>query len=349
MKHYTFEGLRCIFMLAIFCGHLEVYKIPFFQGIGAALGGNLAVTFFFILAGYVAELSFIRKPEQASSYLSWIGKKIWRFYPLHIVTMLCALPFLFLNPTHDTFNLVKIITANVLLIKSLIPSSDYYFSLNGVSWFLCTWLLLTAVSPCLHTFIKDKHKYALLLFVLIRIIISTLAYYIDLLPWFTYISPWFRIFDYLIGMLIAKRYIENNDLPLLKKTWISTLLEIFCILLPIIQIQFCIIKLEIVNFAIALGIFLTFLQEKGMVSKTIRYNYIARLGGYTYIFSLLHQLVIEYVYIAHTRFFPHKTIAIVASLIISVTGTYIIHKILTFLNNYSKKHEDSTSHLSRLP
>ena len=122
--------------------------------------------------------------------------------------------------------LITCFVTNIFLVQSLSPDEEMYFFLNGVAWYLSTSMFLYMAFPFI---IERIRKYentrqawhyiaaAFLAQILAIYLVRTLAgrllsgFYISgdgFFKWFAYISPFSRIFDYIIGCNLA--YVFRN-------------------------------------------------------------------------------------------------------------------------------------------
>ena len=103
--------------------------------------GDRGVEFFFLISGLLIGIKYYDSDKmktlgQTAKYAVEKGKKI---YPLYFLTIVPMLVFLFKNwRAHEigTVKFASIIGTNLLYLQSWIPSEDYYWALNGVTWFL---------------------------------------------------------------------------------------------------------------------------------------------------------------------------------------------------------------------
>lgn len=129
----SLQGLRLAAFLCIFVNH----------SLGGVGFGALGVSLFFVLSGFVMSFSYLeRGKELPCSFLrnlSFSFKKIRYLYLLHILILFCGL---FLSVIRSGFSPDKehffCYAANLLLLQAWIPKARYYFSLNGVAWYLST-------------------------------------------------------------------------------------------------------------------------------------------------------------------------------------------------------------------
>jgi len=124
-------GLRFIAALAVFVHHITGRF-----GIAEVKGpmGNLAVSFFFVLSGFI--LTYVYHDR-----LKWGGvRKFYftrwaRIWPLHMVCLALLLGFAYnLRVFDQEPERWSMLVANVFLVQSWVPDTGYVFSFNGVSW-----------------------------------------------------------------------------------------------------------------------------------------------------------------------------------------------------------------------
>lgn len=200
----SLQSLRFVFCIMIFLHHYTVDGESLFYA-----GGVCGVSFFMILSGFVMSAGYSEKVACPSfTRTRFFIKRLIRLYPLHL---LCLLGFLFLHfSTLSVMGYLKLIP-NVLLLQSWIPVKGVYFSGNAVSWCLSDMLFFYAMFPVLSRGLNRlEHK---------KIYwrgISLLLLYCSIMLWLPeaychqllYISPAFRLIDFLIGMLVYKVYNE---------------------------------------------------------------------------------------------------------------------------------------------
>lgn len=97
------------------------------------------------------------------SCVSFSLKRIAKLYPLHIITMLFAVP-LAIQILMESFSkkalvyFIEQLGLNITLTQSWIARSGIYFSLNGVAWYLSASLFIYMFFPIIHSLIKKCNK-----------------------------------------------------------------------------------------------------------------------------------------------------------------------------------------------
>lgn len=360
-RNDTLQVLRALAFLGIFTCH---------SGIAAfSAGGAWGVSVFLILSGFLMFCSYSetnRVKEYGIAYSIRFGiGKIKKLYPLHIVTLLLALPFLvyeyrgyigigkILNPTLK-------IAANVTLMQSWVPTSGVYFSLNAVSWYLSTALFLYIMFPViLHIMGKYTNRRTGIIMILCTFAAQAAMDYIfyrvqmyllhndKLIHWFTYIFPLSRLGDFFIGCnlgYVYKNAKESKNPP----TTVSTLLEIGII--GIIMIQWLIYVLVVTIPAKAdpstnpdkwwsLTVFWTlsscaliylFAKHDGKISQFLTSRPLVFVGNLSANAFLIHQIVYRYVGVIERRVFDSNGsgyIELFVCFLITMVSSYLWDKI----------------------
>lgn len=298
----SLQSLRFIFAIIIFFHHYVVNGVGLFYA-----GGACGVSFFIILSGFVMFAGYgnrVLKPEFNEK--KFMLTRLIRLYPLHF---LCLLGFLCLHIVHlsSIRNILNLIP-NVFLLQSWIPIYEVYFSGNAVSWCLADMMFFYAMFPLLakllnHSGLKKMCLWFLPLFVIyfLAMILLPDEYCHQLL----YISPAFRLMDFLIGMLMYKVYYElenkgwRNKLIALSYTKKSSI-ELFLVLFLIIVIT-TVPYLESRYYYAALWwiimpeliLYFAFVDKSGgVISSFLKSRWIVALGEISFSLYMIHYQAI---------------------------------------------------------
>lgn len=295
-------SLRFVFAFMVFSGHLgglflnynERFLIDTNARYLSMSEGYLGVSFFFILSGFILSYkykeSFVTK---AITFKKFILSRIFRIYPLHLLTFVFTFYLTYYNNVDDVFFWIKSVT-NLLLIQSFIPAKDYFFSFNGVSWSISNELFFYLLFPLLIALFSKYKKYVFFILVLPLAIIvfrpST-----DVNHWAYYINPFFRIFDFFLGIVLYDLYAKYGDRNVFKKN--ATMLEIGAIVLFFI---FYVLRVHVSQdfrwslyywIPMASLIFIFGLQG-GRLSKLLSNQICIWLGEISFAFYMIHQLLL---------------------------------------------------------
>lgn len=192
----SLTSLRGIFILFIFLHHcLDLYPG----------GGSMAVAFFFVLGGFSMTLGYKDKVLQPSfSYKQFLTRRCIKFYPLHWICLLLAVPLAL-----RSFRWIKIpvFFINAGLLQTLIPLKWVYLSYNSVSWYLADTLIFALFFPLLFRYIiKPTAKGRLYVTIVISVLYIVLGV---LIPsgwrhYVFYICPFVRLSDFIFGILLMR-------------------------------------------------------------------------------------------------------------------------------------------------
>lgn len=227
----SLTSLRGVFILFIFFHHcMNIYPG----------GGSMAVTFFFVLGGFSLTLGYkdrVLNPE--FSYKQFITKRCIKFYPLHWLCLIAALPLVGLP---ITLKQGGVLLSNAALMQTLLPMKGWFFSYNAVSWYLADTLIFAVLFPPLVKWIlkaspKGRMGIAFLfavIYIAVAVLIPTEWYHCVL-----YISPYMRLTDFVFGIYLALGYLKiksgNYELKMLKQGTLSFLIIIGLIALLVVE------------------------------------------------------------------------------------------------------------------
>ncbi|ERI94323.1 acyltransferase [Clostridiales bacterium oral taxon 876 str. F0540] len=303
-------SLRFFAIFLVFLSHLGFIRaVPAYRYIFDNIfdEGYLGVTFFFMLSGFVISYNYLRKFKIINSKYNknFILKRIAHIYPLHFITFFISLPLYIKDVLVNPIKNMIIALLNLLLLQSLVPKMSVYFSFNSVSWNLSVFMLLYLVTPILLNSINrflDNYSYRLLPIVMIVIYFIAfivIYFYKDSSAnhWLFYISPFFRIIDYTIGLLLGSLFIFIKDVRL--KSLAFSLLE------PAVLILFIIVfvyhknihqtyRYGVYYMPIMAIIIFVFAFQRGFISKLLSTSILVALGNISFSFYMIHQLIIKY-------------------------------------------------------
>lgn len=288
------NSLRFFFMCMVFLHHMGYYP----------QGGVLGVDFFFILSGFVITLGYkdklLNKEVSCSRFYS---KRLIRLFPLHWLCFIAAFILEIIMGKSPCSSISRIIT-NVSLTQSWIPSSDYYWSFNGVSWYLSDTLFFIIAYPLLIRitvwFQKTSGRFVLLICALLLIpsLLFVLSPYEK--PFYLfYIFPPLRLVDFMLGICSAFLYISLKE----QKTWINKYriglkICLYACVPILILISIIIPKQDIVFslfFSPLLCILIVLASIKPVGGNTLfSWTPFVLLGGYSFEFYMVHQICIKF-------------------------------------------------------
>lgn len=280
--------LRLALMAMVFCCHIGIYS----------QGGTIAVMYFFVLSGFCAYLGYCNKVDDPNfSFRAYLRKKYVRIYPQH---WFCTILIIILLLIQRNIIDIPALVANTLLVQSWVPLSDYYFSFNGVSWFISDLCFFVLISPILVRMIKKATENSIKIISVSLFLVYILLYIY--VPkgnqfYFTVIFPITRLIDYTLGMALCRFFlwfkeknphIDNNlffiaPFAFLVSVAISLFVPSINRLTPIYLIP------------ISTTIFFLCTPNKDFLGKYRITHMLFNLSKYTLAFYLVHQVVLKYV------------------------------------------------------
>ena len=190
----NFQGLRLLLLLGIAFMHIQM---PIFGQ------GNLLCTFFFILSGFLY--------VQPSDLKVYYKKKFIKIFPFY---WLCIILYFILLHRSVNWNIIP----HLFLVHSIVPSpvnEAYFFKYIGVAWFLSSLLFCYVVSPFLGPVMKRIKGNLNVVFIAVLVLAMVLFRSSKIIPidyrvWFFYISPFWRLLEYILGIAL-KNLLENSE------------------------------------------------------------------------------------------------------------------------------------------
>lgn len=314
-KIKSLQAIRGLAFLGIFLKHTG---ITIFCSLG-----DWGVSIFFILSGFLMTVRYINS-DLCSGGLKYGYFKVKKLLPLYYVMMIVSIPY-FLSELYkndsSVFEGILQFISNALLIQAWIPDESFYFSLNGISWFLSVMFFLYSVFPYILNKIRKitdiKKTYFMIIFiyavqVLVAFTFNQVEIIHKILPdfhtWFSYILPLYRLGDFMIGCILGFIFLNRDVKEDIVNGTIQELISIIYILVLIIiqTILFSTGALEkltymqswwinTIYFEISSVFFIyIFASERGVISLGLRKSFLVMLGNISSITYLIHLDCIKY-------------------------------------------------------
>lgn len=290
----SLQSLRFVFAVMIFLHHFPVNGKGLFEA-----GGACGVSFFIILSGFVMSYGYYKKAcDIHFSYKDYMLKRVIRLYPLHL---LCLFSFVLLNFKSISLGTFISLIPNILLVQSWIPVKSVYFSGNAVSWCLSDMLFFYAIFPFLVRWIFLRKNNVVYIFILLLVLNWLFSWLIPdrYAHPLIYISPLFRVLDFVCGILIYVFYDEKKDSfdkyfsqVYVNFVWLFLVLFFFLgvvfILYPLIPAKY--VYSFVFVLPVSLFIFINVNVSKvGFLNNPVIYN----MGKVSFSFYMIHVLVIQ--------------------------------------------------------
>ena len=298
----------------------------------------MGVACFFVLSGFCYALGYGRKVQSSDfSYRDFIKSRFVKFYPLHWITLLIAIP-ISLSAGLGWKN-GAIMGVNALLLQSWFPLSTVYYSFNGVSWFLSDMVFLVVVFPFLFRLL-DCGTRRWLFILPIAVVYAALCILtpVDFRNTILYVNPLVRLCDFIVGILSGMWYLrlkESRGVEVSVQHHRALLRAVSLISFLVLLAMSILIPGQTTLMAwifwpaAAVMLISISLNPGGLLSTPL----LQRLGQVSFPFYMIHQLVIRYSSLISYKFDLHPSLAIslsvslILSLLLSdLTNHYILKK-----------------------
>lgn len=346
-KINSFVGLKTIAMLLIFYWHSPLKNTHL--DIGAR-----ACELFFIMSGFLVAFNFRKKnigatwKESAKYFL----KKFSQMWPLHILTLL----LLIICTKYSLAYGQSILTVICGVTLTQAWTTNNYFLLNGVAWFLSALLFCYFMAPVLNKFTKNKRT-AAITFVLVALIRIGLEITQTKFPGlFTSINfhtfPVVRCMEFFLGMLMIPFYEtlkEKTSKKSTKRFFLFSLIEILLVSTYIASIFIFNKTLNRGEFVLisCLPIFVLAL-DSGIISKLLSIKPFQWFASIQFEFYILHQVAFTLLSKTPLRDMPNIPFTICVFLIICLVA-FLYNKFLAKkLTNLTQKAINKTFHFLKI-
>lgn len=270
--------------------------------------GYAGVSFFFVLSGFLLTYHYrgyfnhLTRERVSSFYLARFAK----IYPVHVLMFVALLPTIMIVFHVKFTQLVIPAVTNLLLLQSFIPSRNYYFSINSVSWslsdevfFYLLMPMLLALLAKLRSVFSVRRLLVLLLisWILMSIVLSSQHGTMD--EWALYVFPPIRLFDFITGVLLCELSVLLGTARWSLVRW--SLFEFGTMLLVVTTIEVSPWLPESLRFSAlympAWGLLiLIFSRQMGIFSTIFSHRTLEFLGQTSFSFYMIHYIVIKLFY-----------------------------------------------------
>ena len=212
----SLQGLRAVAFLSVVLSHC-----------GAPWLGPWAISVFVALSGFLMTCNYYDRPRTAPglrSAMVFSLQKIRKLYPLHLIMMAAALLLvlkgLLVQPSaRGVLSCAAQLVVSIFLLQTWIPSSRFWFCLNGVAWYLSVQAFLYAIFPWLLAVLKKTDTRRLRC---IAAAIFCAQCFFSLAIWkaglsgkavfyLTYLCPLFRAGDFAISCCMGCLYHSRKE------------------------------------------------------------------------------------------------------------------------------------------
>jgi len=195
-------------------------------------GGDLGVSFFFVLSGFVLTWS-VRPGYRPGRF--WWGR-LARVYPAHLVALVPAVVGLVLTARLPDI-WPRLLAFSAPLVQAWHPSDVYYLGINPVTWSLSCEMAFYLAFPLLYAGLRRLGTTALRVgAVALPTAVWLMPLVADLLVaaehrrWFVYIFPPVRMLEFLLGIVLAllvrRGAWRGPGLPVATALWVANYLAV---------------------------------------------------------------------------------------------------------------------------
>ncbi len=303
--------------------HHSFEKFHFGAGFNLYLPTYQAVSFFFVLSGFILTYVY-RGFDSRQSIRRFFVARFARIWPLHCFNFVLILILLKERFGHMAYangfqlSFLKKAVANLLLIQAWIPDSASFWSFNAVSWSISNELAFYLLFPVLVSKIEQTWKIKLLFTFGLSIGVVFLCDFFKLPggpsnAWGSFgivcINPIVRVFEFMVGIATAHLFLTHSSRYNPGKTT-ATIIEVFAVMVVLMgmganqYLQSC---FELVfhepgrlwvdngsSIFLLFG-FLIFIMacEKGALSQFLSARVFVFLGEISFAMYLLHQILLR--------------------------------------------------------
>ena len=199
--------------------------------------GAIAMTAFFMLSGYSLHLSSSRRDlTKAGEIKQFYIKRLITILPLYYFVALTSV-ILDLSFGRDTLEQVAVLFPVELFATQSSFTTLFYHSHNGGTWFISCLLICYLVYPFIQSLFQQlslrSKVISLLLLSAILFYAPFIQHYFHLNSVSVYTSPFYRLIEFIIGVVIAQintSGLENKFLTIVRKPYSWAISSVLLIL-----------------------------------------------------------------------------------------------------------------------
>lgn len=353
-------SLRFIMMVIIVISHFEFLGTNendiyyrFFHN------STMAVDFFFMLSGFGLCYSclFNNKRVQEKNNCKYAWHRVKKLYVLYIISMLLTIPTIILSSINVLGKSIKSIVVinffKILIMPSMLQSITGLNSLshmyNGACWFLSTIFILYMIYPYLEKanlkyIEKNKNKKQICLYIFLVILLYLIVYFLfsiiernTIFDDLKYGSPWIRIFQFILGILICDLFFITNNKKntSLKEIIIYMLFICWLLLRNNIFIGKLLIFKQLIDISIVAYLIYIFSFENGILSKILNNKKLVFLGNNSMYIFLLHYMFRIIIVPIVEKFIGISKLSNIINVVLIILLTCISVALINYINKKS--------------
>ena len=329
------QGLRAIAVLSVLFYHLNLN----FFGYRLFEGGYLGVDIFFVLSGYLISRIIIYEYINKATFdlINFYERRARRILPLLLFIILFSVPFAIFRLLPNELNeYAKSILSSIYFVSNFFFSSidSNYGATSGLSKpFLHTWSLSTEIQfyiifPILIILILKYFSNYLLTIITIIFLLS--LQFADTIQGvdqiFNFYSPFTRLWEFLIGFLLAYREINYKAKF---KDYLHQILPVFGLFLITHSILFFDNETPHPSFDTLYPIFgvaliIVFTSKEDLIGKILNFKFFVWLGLISYSIYLWHFPILAFLRVRGITLSNFEKIGLIGIILILSTLSYKI-------------------------
>jgi peptidoglycan/LPS O-acetylase OafA/YrhL len=287
----SLSGLKVLAVFGVLACHMGV--IPAFDACARM------VEILFIISGFLMAYNYHEKFEDYSllSGFKVIRGKLWRFYPVHLITFLLQLFFVEFWVLKPLGFKLSIGALNLSLLHAWFVDTE--FSFNNVSWFLSALLFCYLITPGLAGIVK-KTKSLWKIFMVIFVVRLFFEYvvinerryvYLDL-----HCNPFIQSLNYAMAYILGVSFsLKNSINEYLKekaKVFEISAIQVLMFLLYGVCCYFFNGGYRIFFVSLGLGLVMVLAYNNGIVSKIFSKRLFLIFDGITLEIFMFHSFIL---------------------------------------------------------
>ena len=293
---------RAVAALMVFIHHFGGNVFPFNLCPSVFHSGNVAVSYFFVLSGFVL---FISYGDKGIGYREYMKRRIGRIVPIYLFALVLSIgvAFCFYHYTMSGLT-IKQIVFSALFLQAFIPG--YPLCLNGPGWTISVEMFFYFLFPLLLSFQKKKFVPFLVLTIVLYIVSQALHLYYYPIRWSgsnsivdtVFYNPIIHINQFMTGMVGAHLFFRRQDAN--KKNVLLPLLLFIVIILLVAY------KPDNISYQVGLiaPVFVLFIVSVAVNNpKFLNIRPLVFLGEISYGIYILQQPVHQYFEILNNSYF----------------------------------------------
>ena len=274
-KNKALQALRLVFVMMIFMSHYDYGGCQPFDA-----GGDCGVAFFFLLSGFTMSMGYGRSLTDGTfGWKRYLTRRLWRIYPLHVMCLVLVL--VLFRPAID----VKL-PLNALLLQAWIPDAAYYFSYNGVSWFLSALLFCYLLFPLAY---RKGNSWVLAVVLVACAVVYVLVPY-EQVNALLYVAPWIRCADFFLGIMLYKLYDNWQNVHVGRwAEWLTVAVLLAALwAYPYVDAK---VRNAPLYWLVLLPMIFVFARQEGLLSQLLQHRVLQGLAQLSMPIFLLHPIV----------------------------------------------------------